>query len=445
MLSAGNEMPEATRAGNISYMPTGIRFTSMMLIRMEENLDYKYGQPVNAYMIVDNEGAGNSLYYQSSYVVPSTEKQDSYHNDDDATIFYWQNRNTHGFIGYIDDYNKAKNQLSTYVPKTLNGWTTDETIASDDANKTKFIYTKDKTGNIYRWQQFEKIDLREVTYLGKSIDQMPDPLIAYAEKKPIGSAPESNRVYLTFRHQLAQIQVNLRGGKESANLDAEQIKTVELLGVSEYAYVFPYPEYGYSNTIDYINTFPAVPYTDVTDYNTEKGLTGEAALTQEQFDALSEEQKIKIAAHNDTIFSTTWDIVRQGTTKELLRKTMGSVIAPERYTEDQPYGTQFKMFEKTIPETNYLKSFDCIAFGNLEAIRITWNEIPEEQSATPIPHVITYKVTDSKFKEMESGKRYIYNLELQRGTLAVVRTTIDDWIPYTGDYSTSGSIDKSSN
>lgn len=413
MMSVGDEAPAMTRA--ISYMPSGVKFTSMMLVREKEEYDYRYEQPVNAYMIVDDKGAGNSLYYKSTYETPERIDNPNYNNDDDATIFYWQNRHTHGFIGYIEDYNKIL-RGETYTPKTLINWITNPEAASQEEKKTRFIYTKNQDGEVCRWQQFEKVDLRQATYEDKNMSQMPDPLIAYAEKKPEGSAAENNRVYLTFRHQLAQVQVNLRGSQESAPIDTAQIDKVELLGVSEYAYLFPYPEYGFSKE--------------------KTGTRHHDAETDEDGNIIKD-------AWDEPMYEQTWSLVRQGTTKELLRKAMGSVTDPQKYTTEQPYGTSFQMFLMSTPETNYLKSFNCVAFGNLDAIRITWNEETDPQKqADNVQHIVTFKITDAKFKTLESGKRYIFNLELQRGTLAIVRTTIDDWIPYTTEYKTPGTIVK---
>lgn len=413
MLSAGDEQLVQTRAGKISPMPNHVRFAAMMLVRAGEGLEYKYGQPVNAYMIVESNNAGNSLYYQQSYANPGT-NIDSYRNDNDATIFYWQNRLQHGFIGYIDDYHKAlkcaQNETPVYTPKLLSSWLTDpETLT--DAQKQNFLLTKNEAGVVSSWQQFERIDL-STTDKG-SMEEQYDPLIAYEEKAPHGSDPETNRVYLTFRHQLSQIQVNLKGSETSANILAEQIKKVEMLGVSEYACVYPYPEYGFTT----VEVSPA---------------EGEDPEAEDYVPAVYEDK---------------WGIVRQGEDKtELLRKATGGYVDLTRYTEDQlarnPFGTSFDMFEMGEATTGYLKSFEAIAFGRLEALRITWQEREDEGG---VEHVVTFKIPEDKdeFRNLESGKRYIFNLELRRGTLAVIRAVIDDWIPYTEpEYKADGTIVK---
>lgn len=427
LMAVGTEKPEQTRAGNISYMPNHIRFTATMLTKASAGEDYMYKKPFFANMLVDNSGAGNSLYYQSTYVAPSKEKQDNYQNDDDASIFYWQNRQKHGFIGYIDDYNKAlpwaKKQAgdtdyssaAEYFPQTLSGWRNDAPATSEGKKNESvqdFLYTMKKDGTILSWQQYVKIDLSNDPFV-TSMSQQKDPLIAYEEKIPESSSPEKNRVYLTFRHQLAQVQVNLKGSEESANIAADQIDAVALLGVSNEAYIFPYPEYGFTETS-----------TPIVDANGDP---------------------VKDADGNDTYDVTqTWGIVRQGDAKtDLLRKAYAVPLTLEQQNDNPPAGSQFDMFTMANGKqaTGYLKGFEAIAFGDLKYLRIVWHE--KEEDGTPsIEHVIQFPITDDRFKKLESGKRYIINLELRLGTVAVVKTEIVDWIPYTTVYESSGTVVK---
>lgn len=425
LMAVGTEIPEATRAGNISYMPNHVRFTAMMLTKATADEDYTYSRPSYAYMLVDAAGAGNSLYYQSTYAAPTQEKLDNYHNDDDASIFYWQNRLLHGFIGYIDDYNKAlpwaKRQAddpnyttaNEYFPQTLSGWRNDAPAidGKKDESVQNVLYTMKKDGTILSWQQYVKIDLRNKDGETKMSDQK-DPLIAYEEKIPESSSPEKNRVYLTFRHQLAQVQVNLKGSPESANITADQIDSVALLGVSNEAYIFPYPEYGFTET-----STPAV------DANGDPVLDGEGNPT------------------ND--ISRTWGIIRQGDGKtDLLRKAYAVPLTLEQQNANPPAGSQFYMFEMTAgtQATGYLKGFEAIAFGDLKYLRIVWHE--KEGDAKSIEHVVQFPITNDNFKKLESGKRYIINLELRLGSIAVVKTEIVDWIPYTTVYESTGTVVK---
>lgn len=112
--------------------------------------------------------------------------------------------------------------------------------------------------------------------------------------------------------------------------------------------------------------------------------------------------------------------------------------------EDNPYGTSFNMFERSLTEdekttTKAIKSYECITFGLLQAIRITWHETEAEGRVT---HASTYRVGDLTLRNLASGVRYIWNMELRRGTLAVVRTEIIPWEENQEDYRTDGMIQK---
>lgn len=426
-MSAGTEQIATTRAGNISYMPNHVRFSAMMIIH-EGPGEYKYEHPFFANMIVDGAGAGNSWYYKNDYSTPT--QKDSYDNDDDASIFYWQNRLAHGFVGYIDDYNKAlpwaqsADGATEYRPKTISDWNPTGPGIGEEGDKkvdpevtTPILYTLKKDGTILRWQQYEKFDLRNKD--GEtSMSKQKDPLIAYTEKIPEFSTPEKNRVYLTFRHQFAQVQVNLRGNKTSAPINKENIERVELLGVSEYAYVFPYPEYGCVNDTTFV-------------------LDGEGHKTYDK--------------DGKPIFkdvTTSWTIARQGKDRtELLRPALAEKVDLTKYTEQQlrqnEFGTSFRLFDMAESDVmeGYIKGFEGIAYGNLGALRIVWHEDPDN-NGNDVVHNIVFKITDDKFKVLESGKRYIFNLELRRGSLAVIKAVIDDWIPYGTEYTTVGTVVK---
>ena len=73
----------------------------------------------------------------------------------------------------------------------------------------------------------------------------------------------------------------------------------------------------------------------------------------------------------------------------------------------------------------------------MQAIRITWNEAKD---GTGIEHKATYLITDDKLRNLKSGYKYIWNIELRRGTLAIVRTEIVDWIVPSNEleYTTDG-------
>lgn len=101
-----------------------------------------------------------------------------------------------------------------------------------------------------------------------------------------------------------------------------------------------------------------------------------------------------------------------------------------KYTEQQlkknPFGTSFQMFPMSEAEVGSLKSFNAIAFGQLQAIRVTWNEEAVEGKA-PVTHESTFRIPSTDLMNLQSGVKYIWNIEIRRGTLAIIRTEIVDW------------------
>ena len=105
--------------------------------------------------------------------------------------------------------------------------------------------------------------------------------------------------------------------------------------------------------------------------------------------------------------------------------------------KDNPYGSSFNLFVRSTPATGYLKSFEGIAFGTLQAIRITWRESASEDA---VRHVATFKGLDAAHKNLESGKKYIYNMELRRSLIAQVTAQIAPWEVDKTDYQADGTI-----
>lgn len=218
------------------------------------------------------------------------------------------------------------------------------------------------------------------TYEINSISGQPDIIQALTEQEPLGATQESNRVNLYFKHQFSQVQVNLKTSADlSVVIDKDDIRKVELLGVSEKGYVF-----------------------------TE----------------LNEQGKVEPATYEHVDISKYSD--------EHLKKNQ--------------YGTAFEMFDmKTSEEASenygypvgYIKAYNAITFGQLQAIRVTWVE-----HGTGIEHESTYQVGNEELKNLKSGNKYVWNIELRRGTLAIVRTEIVDWIVPADEleYGTNGTI-----
>lgn len=109
-----------------------------------------------------------------------------------------------------------------------------------------------------------------------------------------------------------------------------------------------------------------------------------------------------------------------------VRPTAYEEIDFQKYTEKQleenQYGTSFQMFEMPEAEYGYLKSFNAIAFGHLQAIRITWKE-----KETEFEHAASFRIPNTELMNLKSGVRYVWNMEIRRGTLAIIRAEILDW------------------
>jgi hypothetical protein len=105
--------------------------------------------------------------------------------------------------------------------------------------------------------------------------------------------------------------------------------------------------------------------------------------------------------------------------------------------KDNPFGSSFSLFVRSTPATGYLKSFEGIAFGTLQAIRITWRESDDENA---VKHVATFKGLDAAHKNLESGRKYIYNMELRRSLIAQVTASVTPWEVDKTSYEADGTI-----
>ena len=120
------------------------------------------------------------------------------------------------------------------------------------------------------------------------------------------------------------------------------------------------------------------------------------------------------------------------------KKVVQSDFSTEELAANE-FGTSMEMFDMGSKNyaTGYVKSYRAIAFGQLRAIRITWKE------DSGIEHIVTHKVVNldsNDFINLRSGVRYIHNLELRRGTLAVIKTVILPWEIDEQQWNTSGII-----
>lgn len=350
LFSAGNTEATVTRA-TASYMPKNSHFVCSMFFHagVNDTIGSEFGAPVadvnmtTAWLKISNS-TGNAVYWNKEYSEVVKDSLDIYGFDVNSKCFYWQNRLNHIFLALTDnndlDGSISNGSLKIYPDVT-------------DKYKDKYMLAYDLTRG-------EK----------KAMSEQPDPILALETARPSGGTPEANRVKLFFKHQFAQIQVNLKSSLDaSAVIDSAWIERVELLGVAETGYV---------------------PYCILSD-----GTLPAATSLPINVD--------------DKKYQTT--------------------------IKDNPYGSSFDMFQRSTPVGGYLKSFECIAFGTLQGIRITWRE---SDAADAVKHVATYKGV--KNLALKSGTKYIYNMELRRSLIAEVTAKIKPWEMDTADYSADGTI-----
>lgn len=295
----------------------------------------------------------------------------------DDLPIFLKNANGDYLAEIVFDANDEKHLYPHYYITDIHG----NVLYNEERPKYTFYMKRTselKEGEIHDEYRANKFDLTRGEKT--SMSQQPDILQALVIKEPASATLQANRIDLYFRHQFSQIQVNIKNSEDnSVEITSDQIDKVELLGVTDEGYVF-----------------------------TELLPNGEVRPT----------------SYKDVVATDYTDAQLQ----------------------DNPYGTKFNMFDRTMTEeerdvTKAIRSFECITFGLLQAIRITWHEEGTEDNPGT-QHEATYRVGDTDLRNLKSGVRYIWNMELRRGTLAVVRTEVIPWIENQEDYSTQGTISK---
>ena len=328
-------------------------------------------------------------------------------------MYYQGNVGSEYFTNYTEAWLKVNNNYgnSVYRKKDFSEPTTDDNIdgfgfdresqifywqnrkkhifiAIADYNKLK---TNDGTDNgTLNFKNSEEIegkpmvfDLRRKDGMNSISDQQ-DIIMAHTEMSPDKATPEGNRVKLLFGHCFAKVQVNLKplaDGGLGNDLIYKRIDKVELLGVADYAYL----------------------------YNID--------VTLSPYNINNVKTEAKKVVANDYLNVN---------------------------ISDNPYYTCIETFK--APEDavtpGYVSTHEVITFGQVVAIRVTWHETDSEGNTT-VTHKVTKKVEKDEERLLPSGQLHIYNLEMRRGTLAIINAEILPWTDgYT--YTTDGTISEES-
>lgn len=334
-----------------------------------------------------------------------------------------------------------------YNPENIN----DDGSIKLELAKIYSLRQKQKTEDIISEAPANTFDMRRKPEMKTMADQ-PDPLIALTKMKPMGATQEANRVRLYFKHQFSQIQVNLTKAETTGEITRDNIVKVELLGVTEKGYVFT------NITTDGKQIDPSYDPVVKSKYTEEQLARNPHGTSFSMFDM-----------YDDTKYDGSG-------------KTDAEIEAAKAADAANNYGYPL----------GSLKSFNAIAFGQLQAIRITWKEEPTDEIYTaetaqqendkhlvsdtqgrkpgdagyqttyeadytpvnagdvvpPVHHVVTFPITvddrNHSLVNLQSGFRYVYDFELRRGTIAFIRATIVDWLLDDKlNYTTSGTIDNS--
>lgn len=312
-------------------------------------------------------------------------------------MYYQGNVGSKDFTNYTEAWLKVDNNYgnSVYRKKDFSEPTTEENkdgfgfdresqifywqnrkkhifIAIADYNKLK---TNDGTDNgTLNFKNSEEIegkpmvfDLRRKKGMNSISDQQ-DIIMAHTVMSPDKATPEGNRVKLLFGHCFAKVQVNLKplaDGGLGNDLIYKRIDKVELLGVADYAYL----------------------------YNID--------VTSSQYNINNVKTEAKKVVANDYLNVN---------------------------ISDNPYYTCIETFK--APEDavtpGYVSTHEVITFGQVVAIRVTWHETDSEGNTT-VTHVVTKKVEKDEERLLPSGQLHIYNLEMRRGTLAIINAEILPW------------------
>jgi len=189
-------------AGEVSALPQGTKFAIRMFYdnRTTTSTDTEFNSSEESYMKVD-DAVGTCHFTNSAYNAASETASG-------VTRFYWNNRKYHAFVAYTE--------LSDDAPKIASGF-------------NNFTMSEQK-----------------------------DPLLALVKKRPEGGTNEANKVVLTFEHQFAKVEINVKPDGTSVGAEGEtvEIQSVILTGVAETSRVYmSYESSGqHSSTVAFSDT-----------------------------------------------------------------------------------------------------------------------------------------------------------------------------------------------
>lgn len=379
--AAGTTENAVTRAPSTYYMPDANRFVCRMYYKAQtgsDAFDVSGGTDNTAWLKVSGS-VGNSLYWNKNYADVNTSIKgvggvDDYGNDFAAPAFYWQNRKEHAFLAWTD-LNHATSMVGGGAAGTL-------------CSNGPHTYTK-KIGDVTYEYPCNAFDLTRYPRMDGDGNIIKD--------------GEGNIVY-------------------NINSITEQPDIAQALTIQAPT--------GASQEANRVNLYFKHQFSQV-QVNIKNAADNSVEIEAKDI------EKVELLGVTEEGYVFT-ELDEDGKVLKTTYKAIDFSKYSEAELKDNRYGTAFDMFIMPTPEEGFKKSFNCITFGQLQAIRITWDE-----NSTGIKHVATFTIPDTKLVNLESGMKYIWNIEIRRGALAVIRTEIIDWeLPTEAQYngSTDGTI-----
>lgn len=219
-----------SRATSTIAMDNDGRFVCSMYYHSKngDTNDSAYDMAASSTAWLKINASGTPVYWNKDYTTKNvTTNEDG--DDTSAGKFYWQNRLSHVFLALADYNQLTTNTYNSGAQGALKMYPDGDNKDDKTLMVNGNTLANDSSINVYDLTRGDKTSMAE----------QPDPIVALTAQVPANYI--SNTVALTFKHQFAQVQVNVfndRSADQSVSLTSELITKVELIDVSTEGYVY---------------------------------------------------------------------------------------------------------------------------------------------------------------------------------------------------------------
>lgn len=460
LFSSGNVSNVTSKAAATPYMAQNGRFVCTMYYKSgtgaseESAFDIDGGTSELTWLSVNND-YGNSVYRLRNFrsledLTPEQKESEAYKIygfDPDAVFFYWKNRLSHAFVAYAD-YNNlfnntwadpSCNSRALFMYPENNGFKTtyvdeyvyhhdNKVVISGTPESPAFNITTDHITGITG-----AVRLTSSKWYAHYGQYLPDALkteLIRTEEQDILDADgyyyKHKLWYVANDDDLANSVVFCRVSRKiksplnsPANvLDlrrAESMTKMEDQPDPILAVTIKRPE-GSSQETNRVNLYFKHQFSQI-QVNLRVSEGGSASEIH-----AANIKKVELLGVSETGYVFTY-IKSNG---DPIPADYEPVTVSASQQSSNPYGTSFNMFVMPDKPSNAVKSFNAIAFGMLEAIRITWTE-----QSSAYEHSAIMKVDKDEhnqdLRHLKSGVKYVYDIELQRSSVTLLRTHLVPW------------------